>query len=108
MSRFIDSVAPRYQSSQCDRLHVPFAADVPVVRATCGPRSQIQVDWWRIREPSKRLRPRVQWTKNSQTMIQSFHCGRKRKPTGAGAAVSPRFWSGFTANTVIFKAASFR
>ena len=40
--------APRYQCSQYGLLRVPQAVDVAVVLATCGPRSQIWMNWRRI------------------------------------------------------------
>jgi hypothetical protein len=71
LAPFSDKEVPRYRYSQYDQHHVLLAAGVPVVQATCEPRSQIRMDWWwRIRGPSKRLRLRGKQGESSHNALR--------------------------------------
>ena len=72
LAPFSDKEVPRYRYSQYDQRHVLLAAGVPVVQATCEPRSQIRMDWWwRIRGPSKRLRLRGKQGESSHNALRT-------------------------------------
>ena len=71
---------PRCQCNQCDQLHVPLSVGGPVAHATCGPRSWMRIDWWRIPGPSKRLCMRVQRSESSSDTIHRLPHGTKQKP----------------------------